>query len=123
MRRAVVETRAKDQCINWDKRVSEEQGLVKIDILGLSNLDVIEKAFNKIEHDTGKRIDILDIPLDDRKVLDAFGRGDTVGVFQFESSGMRKLLGAAKGWRSDIRGTFSRDVAVSTGPDGLRHVG
>lgn len=90
--RAVVETRAKDQCINWDKRVSEEQGLVKIDILGLSNLDVIEKAFNKIEHDTGKKVDILDIDLNDRKVLDAFGRGDTIGVFQFESSGMRKLL-------------------------------
>jgi len=90
--RAVVETRAKDQCINWDKRVSEEQGLVKIDILGLSNLDVIEKAFNKIEHDTGKKIDILDIDLNDRKVLDAFGRGETIGVFQFESSGMRKLL-------------------------------
>lgn len=90
--RAVVETRAKDQCINWDKRVSEEQGLVKIDILGLSNLDVIEKAFRKIEHDTGKKIDILDIDLSDRKVLEAFGRGDTVGVFQFESSGMRGLL-------------------------------
>lgn len=90
--RAVVTQRAKDVCINWDKRVSEEQGLVKIDILGLSNLDVIEKAFRKVEHDTGKVIDILDIPLDDRKVLDAFGNGDTIGVFQFESSGMRKLL-------------------------------
>jgi DNA polymerase-3 subunit alpha len=90
--RAVVETRAKDQCINWDKRVSEEQGLVKIDILGLSNLDVIEKAFRKIEHDTGKRIDILEVPLDDKRVLDAFGRGETVGVFQFESHGMRSLL-------------------------------
>lgn len=90
--RAVVEQRAKDQCINWDKRVSEEQGLVKIDILGLSNLDVIEKAFRKIEHDTGKVVDILDIPLDDRKVLDAFGRGETTGVFQFESHGMRNLL-------------------------------
>lgn len=89
--RAVV-LPGKDNCINWDKRVSEEQGLVKIDILGLSNLDVIEKAFRKIEHDTGKKVDILDIPLDDRKVLDAFGRGETIGVFQFESSGMRNLL-------------------------------
>ena len=90
--RAVVQVRAKDQCINWDKRVSEEQGLVKIDILGLSNLDVIEKAFRKIEVDQGKKIDILDVPLDDEKVLDAFGRGDTIGVFQFESHGMRSLL-------------------------------
>lgn len=91
--RAVVATsKTGDQCINWDKRVSEEQGLVKIDILGLSNLDVIERAFRKIEHDTGKKVDILDIPLDDPKVLKAFAIGDTVGVFQFESSGMRKLL-------------------------------
>jgi len=90
--RAVVDDRKEDLIINWDKRVSEEQGLVKIDILGLSNLDVIERAFGKIEHDYGKKINILDISLDDRRVLDAFGRGETVGVFQFESSGMRKLL-------------------------------
>ena len=77
---------------NWDKRVVEDQGLVKMDLLGLTNLDVIGRALTKIEHDYGKTIDTLNIPLDDPKVMQAFGRGDTVGVFQFESGGMRKLL-------------------------------
>ncbi len=90
--RATVQQRAKDICINWDKRVSEEQGLVKIDVLGLSTLDVIKKAFDKIQTDYGKSIDILDIPMDDKKVLTAFGNGETIGIFQFESGGMRRLL-------------------------------
>lgn len=92
VRRAVVETRGEFPVVNWDKRVVEDQGLVKIDILGLSNLDIIRKAFDYIEHATGRRIDILDIPLDDEKSLDAFTRGQTVGIFQFESGGMQRLL-------------------------------
>jgi DNA polymerase III subunit alpha len=90
--RAAVEEREDGNVINWDKRVVEEQGLVKIDILGLTNLDVIKRSTDKIERYTGTKIDILEIPLDDEKVLAAFGRGETVGVFQFESAGMRKLL-------------------------------
>lgn len=91
-RAAVLSTKDGSAVVNWDKRVVEDQGLVKMDILGLTNLDVLSRALTKIEHDYGTRIDLLSIPLDDRKVLDAFGRGETVGVFQFEGGGMRKLL-------------------------------
>jgi DNA polymerase-3 subunit alpha len=90
--RAVVDRRGGDGAVNWDKRVVEDMGLVKIDILGLTNLDVIGRARAKILHDYGKDVDLLKLPLDDPKVLKAFGLGDTIGVFQFEGGGMRKLL-------------------------------
>ena len=90
--RAVVEKRSGSWVVNWDKRVVEEQGLIKIDVLGLSTLDVLAIARRKIEERTGERIDYTALPLDDPKVLEAFGKGDTTGIFQFESPGMKKLL-------------------------------
>lgn len=92
--RAVVMKRTSEALpvVNWDKSVVEDFGLVKMDILGLSTLDVFSHALKYIEQRHGKKIDLLRISLDDPKVLSAFGRGDTVGVFQFTGSGMRKLL-------------------------------
>ncbi|CCG43329.1 DNA polymerase III subunit alpha [Magnetospirillum molischianum] len=90
--RAVVERRKDGATVNWDKRVCEDFGLVKMDILGLSTLDVLELAREQIFRLRGKKIDFFDLQLDDPKVLENFARGNTVGVFQFESGGMRKLL-------------------------------
>jgi DNA polymerase-3 subunit alpha len=90
--RAVVETRTGGPVCNWDKRTVEDFGLIKMDILGLTNLDVMKLAADYIKERHGKTIDFLRLPLDDKKVLEAFGRGDTTGVFQFESPGMRRLL-------------------------------
>lgn len=90
--RAVVETRSGEQTVNWDKRTVEEMGLVKIDVLGLSTLDLIEMALRKIRARGGDAPNLDTIPLDDERVLQEFGKGNTVGVFQFESGGMQKLL-------------------------------
>jgi len=90
--RAVIERRNGAQVINWDKRLAEEFGLVKMDILGLSTLDMLDISLDEVKHRHGKRVDLLAVPLDDPKTLEAFGRGETVGVFQFESAGMRRLL-------------------------------
>ena len=90
--RAVVETRSDAPVVNWDKRTVEDWGLVKMDILGLSTLDVMEIAKSYIKDRHGITVDYLALPLEQPDVMDAFGRGDTTGVFQFESSGMRKLL-------------------------------
>lgn len=90
--RAVIERRQDHRIVNWDKRHVEDMGLVKIDILGLTTLDIFELALRMIFKRHGKKLELTDLPLNDEKVLEAFGRGDTVGVFQFESSGMRKLL-------------------------------
>ena len=90
--RAVVETRAESPVVNWDKRVVEDWGLIKMDLLGLSTLDVMEIAKQYIYDRHGVRVDYLKLPLEEPDVMDAFGRGDTTGVFQFESGGMKNLL-------------------------------
>src|SRR5918998_2792735 len=70
----------------------EALGLLKVDFLGLRNLDVIEETLETIKAATGKELDIRTIPLDDEETLKLFARGDTFGVFQFESSGMQRML-------------------------------
>jgi DNA polymerase-3 subunit alpha len=70
----------------------EEIGLLKMDFLGLRNLDVIEDALDIIERSTGERPDMTGLPLDDAKTYEMLARGDSIGVFQFESEGMREAL-------------------------------
>ncbi len=70
----------------------EEIGLLKMDFLGLSNLTIIKNALRIIKKLYSKDIDIDTIPLDDEKTFKLFQDGDTTGVFQLESSGMRRYL-------------------------------
>jgi DNA polymerase-3 subunit alpha len=70
----------------------EEIGILKMDFLGLRNLDVIEDALDIIERSTGSRPDWTTVPLDDAKTYEMLARGDSTGVFQFESEGMREAL-------------------------------
>jgi DNA polymerase III subunit alpha len=70
----------------------EEIGLLKMDFLGLRNLDVIEDALDIVERSTGTRPDMTTLPLDDAETYEMMARGDAVGVFQFESEGMREAL-------------------------------
>ncbi len=70
----------------------EKVGLLKMDFLGLRTLTTIQRAVELIESHYGKKIDIENIPLDDSKVFEIFTTGQTKGVFQFESDGMRDLL-------------------------------
>ncbi len=70
----------------------EEIGLLKMDFLGLRNLDVIEDAVAIIERSRGTSVDIEGIPLDDPKTFEMLSRGESIGVFQLESDGMRDAL-------------------------------
>jgi DNA polymerase-3 subunit alpha len=70
----------------------EELGLLKMDFLGLSNLTIIKNALRVIKRVYGRDIDIGTLPLDDVKTYELFQRGDTTGVFQFESAGMKRYL-------------------------------
>lgn len=90
--RAPVITRAGFPVVAFDKREVEDQGLIKADLLGLSTLDILRIAIGLIKKTRGEQVDLLRVALDDPRTLDAFGQGQTQGVFQFESSGMRKLL-------------------------------
>ena len=70
----------------------EDIGLLKMDFLGLRNLDVIEDALDIIERSSGERPDMTTLPLDDARTYEMLARGDSTGVFQFESEGMREAL-------------------------------
>ena len=70
----------------------EDLGLLKMDFLGLSNLTIIKNALRIIKKVYGKNIDITQIPLDDQKTFGLLQRGETTGVFQLESSGMKRYL-------------------------------
>jgi DNA polymerase III subunit alpha len=70
----------------------EEIGLLKMDFLGLRNLDVIEDAVEIIQRSRGETVDIEKIPIDDPKTYAMLAEGDSTGVFQFESEGMRDAL-------------------------------
>lgn len=70
----------------------EQLGLLKMDFLGLSNLTIIKNALRIIKRVYDVDVDISNLPLDDPKTFELFQRGDTTGVFQFESSGMKRYL-------------------------------
>ncbi len=74
------------------KETVEDIGLLKMDILGLRTLTVIYRAVEIIEKTRGKTINIDQINLDDQEVYDLLARGDTIGVFQLESQGLRRIL-------------------------------
>lgn len=70
---------------------NEALGLLKVDFLGLRNLTILEKALLYIKNSQGKEIDLSSIPVDDKKTLKTIASGETTGVFQLESMGMRRL--------------------------------
>jgi DNA polymerase III subunit alpha len=70
----------------------EEMGLLKMDFLGLRNLDVIEDAVEIIHRSRGVELEMAEIPMDDPKTFEMLARGDGTGVFQLESEGMREAM-------------------------------
>lgn len=83
----------------------EELGLLKMDFLGLSNLTIIKNALRIIKKVYDVDIDIDTLPLDDKETFELLGRGDTTGVFQLESSGMKRYL-------KDLQPTVFDDIVA-----------
>lgn len=79
----------------------EELGLLKMDFLGLRTLTVVDDALEMIKENHGIDIDIDAIDLEDPKVLELFAKAETIGIFQFESAGMRRFLAELKADRFD----------------------
>ena len=75
----------------FDMKSSEDAGLVKFDLLGLKTLTVIKKAVNFIKKDN-PNFDISKLNLNDQETFDLLSSGETMGIFQLESSGMREVL-------------------------------
>ncbi|HTU25793.1 MAG TPA: DNA polymerase III subunit alpha, partial [Pirellulales bacterium] len=76
----------------WAMGDVEAAGLLKMDFLGLRNLTVLAKSVELVEQTTGQRIDPYQFPLDDPETFALLRRGETKGIFQFESGGIRDLL-------------------------------
>ena len=76
----------------FDGKVIEDAGVIKMDFLGLKTLTIIRDALINIERNHGVKINIDEIPLDDQKTLELYQRAETNGTFQFESVGMQKYL-------------------------------
>jgi DNA polymerase-3 subunit alpha len=85
----------------WSMKEIERVGLLKMDFLGLSTLTLIADCVAEVDSTTGVRLEMDRIPLDDAKTYQLFQEGQTYGIFQFESSGMRDILRKAKPQRLD----------------------
>ncbi|TNE29426.1 MAG: DNA polymerase III subunit alpha [Bacteroidetes bacterium] len=95
IRELVPVSLAKDSdmwCTQFDNSVVESAGLLKMDFLGLKTLTLIKDAVVMVKENHGVDLDMEAIPIDDRKTYELFQRGETVGVFQYESAGMQKYL-------------------------------
>lgn len=89
---AVDKTEGRLLVTQYEGRVIEETGLIKMDFLGLKTLSIIQDALKNIRLTQGKDIDIEKIPIDDPKTYKLYCAGRTTGTFQFESAGMQKYL-------------------------------
>ncbi|MEA2683952.1 MAG: polymerase subunit alpha [Chloroflexota bacterium] len=89
----------------YEMTAIQELGLLKMDFLGLRNLDIIDSCIQLVKRHRGLDIDLPNLPLDDQKTFDMLCQGDTVGVFQLESPGMRRIL-------TGLRPTRFEDISV-----------
>ena len=86
----------KTNCTQYDGHVIESTGLIKMDFLGLKTLSELKEACANIKMTRGIDIDLDHIPIDDPKTYELYQKGQTIGTFQFESSGMQNHLRALK---------------------------
>ena len=98
----------------FDGKVIEDAGMLKMDFLGLKTLSIIKDALKLIRKNRKTDIDIDAIPLDDQKTFQLYQHGDTVGTFQFESNGMRKYLQVLK--PTDIEDLIAMNALYRPGP-------
>ncbi|MEX2081079.1 MAG: DNA polymerase III subunit alpha, partial [Dehalococcoidia bacterium] len=93
-------------------------GLLKMDFLGLSNLTILGKAVDLIAETTGQQLDLLKLPDGDPATMEMLGRGETFGVFQLESSGMRRYI-------QDLHPTDTSDLCAMVAlyrPGPMQHI-
>jgi DNA polymerase III subunit alpha len=98
----------------YDGKVIEDAGMLKMDFLGLKTLSILKTAIQQVERNHGKTYNLDDIPLNDDKTFEMFQKGATVGIFQFESDGMRKYLKQLK--PSSINDLIAMNALYRPGP-------
>ncbi len=103
-----------DIITQWAMKEVEAAGLLKMDFLGLRNLTILSECENLIEQTTGEKIDLHKFPLDDAETFALFCRGETKGIFQLESGGIRDLLQKMK--PDDFRDIIATNALYRPGP-------
>ena len=98
----------------FDGKVIEDAGMLKMDFLGLKTLSILKTAIEMVRENHGKEYELDDIPLDDPKTFEQYQKGNTVGTFQFESDGMRKYLKQLK--PTDINDLIAMNALYRPGP-------
>ena len=98
----------------FDGKVIEDAGMLKMDFLGLKTLTIIKDAISLIKKNKGVDIDIDEIDMEDQKTYELYQRGDTIGTFQFESPGMRKYLQVLK--PNNIEDLIAMNALYRPGP-------
>jgi DNA polymerase III subunit alpha len=98
----------------FDGKVIEDAGMLKMDFLGLKTLTIIKDALAMIKKNKGADINIDEISLDDEETFKLYQRGDTIGTFQFESPGMRKYLQELK--PTNIEDLIAMNALYRPGP-------
>ncbi|KAB8168686.1 DNA polymerase III subunit alpha [Streptomyces sp. 3MP-14] len=101
----------------WDYPTCESLGLLKMDFLGLRNLTIMDDAVKLIKQNKGVDVKLLDLTLDDPKTFELLGRGDTLGVFQFDGGPMRSLLRMMK--PTDFEDISAVGALYRPGPMGM----
>ncbi|MBU1992405.1 MAG: DNA polymerase III subunit alpha [Patescibacteria group bacterium] len=92
-----------DVVTQYSMKPIEDIGLLKMDFLGLRNLTIIEKTIKIVKRTQGEDVDLENIKMDDKKTFELLQKGDTTGVFQLESAGMRRYL-------KDLKPTQFEDI-------------
>ena len=103
-----------DLITQYNMKDLEDAGLLKMDFLGLRTLTVVENALKMIEDESGTKIDLDNLPEADAKTLELFSRGQTVALFQFESTGMQNYLQKLK--PSSIHDLTAMNALYRPGP-------
>jgi DNA polymerase-3 subunit alpha len=98
----------------YEGKCVETVGLLKMDFLGLKTLTIIKDTIESIKKKHGVEIDLDNIPLDDKKTFDLFKKGNTIGIFQFESDGMREYMKSLK--PTDIEDLIAMNALYRPGP-------
>ena len=98
----------------YDGKVIENAGMLKMDFLGLKTLSILKSSIRLVKKIHGKEYNLDDIPLDDEKTFKLYQKGGTIGTFQFESDGMRKYLKELK--PTDINDLIAMNALYRPGP-------
>ncbi|MEM8523025.1 MAG: DNA polymerase III subunit alpha [Bacteroidota bacterium] len=98
----------------FDNSVAEDAGLLKMDFLGLKTLSIIKDAVRMVKERHGVEIDPEELPLDDEKTYELFQRGETIGIFQYESAGMQKYMKELK--PTDFADLIAMNALYRPGP-------